>query len=66
VDRKCSIQLLIPSPWSNHGLSKGIYDCGFMDNTIEILGKCKAHGFKVYLGPHRGAVGFSAEALLLS
>lgn len=31
----------------------GKYDHDFMDYTIEILRKCKAHGFKVYLNPHQ-------------
>ncbi|KAG1728724.1 glycoside hydrolase family 5 protein [Suillus paluster] len=31
----------------------GKYDYEFMDYTIEILRKCKAHGFKVYMNPHQ-------------
>jgi hypothetical protein len=29
-----------------------------MDYTIEILRKCKAHGFKVYLNPHQDIASF--------
>ncbi|KZP06566.1 glycoside hydrolase family 5 protein [Athelia psychrophila] len=31
----------------------GQYDYEFMDYTIRVLRKCKAHGFKVYLNPHQ-------------
>ncbi|KAG1723668.1 glycoside hydrolase family 5 protein [Suillus paluster] len=43
----------------------GKYDYEFMDDTIEILRKCKAHGCKVYMNPHQDTVSFFAKALLL-